>query len=105
MASRSRPKGLGRGGGALWRVLVTEGEVPDHELALVTQAARTVDRLNGLAEVIAAGGSGMHAAMKEERQQALTLTRLMNALSVPARGGTVSETARRIAALRWDRTG
>ena len=96
------PRGTGRGGAALWRDVLTEYELEEHEMALLREAIRTVDTLDALAALVAdegliadsSQGSRIHPAVVEARSQRLALARVLAALRLPA-GEEESGTARR----------
>lgn len=79
---------LGAGGHRLWAEVTSRFELDEHELALLLQAARTVDVLDDLAGVVASSGpmtaeGDVHPAIIESRQQRLTLARLIASLRLP----------------------
>lgn len=86
------PKGAGSAGRALWRSIVAEYELEQHELALLEACVRTVDVLAALEARVAADGPLLassqgdraHPALVEARQQRITLARLFAALRLPA---------------------
>ncbi len=86
------PRGTGKAGAALWRAVLTEYELEQHELLLLREAARTVDVLDDLAARVAKDGAVVgssqgdraHPALVEARQQRITLARLLAALRLPA---------------------
>ncbi len=86
------PPGAGKAGTALWRAVLSEYELEQHELALLTQAVRLTDLCDDLAERVAADGPLLgssqgdraHPAAVELRQQAIALARLLGALRLPA---------------------
>lgn len=83
--------GLGDGGRRLWAEVLGRYELDEHELALLLQAARTVDTLDDLAVVAASEGPMVdrgldrvvHPALVEARQQRLVLARLVASLRLP----------------------
>ncbi|MHA6629401.1 hypothetical protein ACU61A_28525 [Pseudonocardia sichuanensis] len=83
------PKGLGPSGRRLWRAVLVDFGLAEHELALLLEACRTVDQLDAFTEVIAAEGvidratGRAHPAVVESRQQRLVLTRVLATLRVP----------------------
>lgn len=82
------PKGSSPAGRRLWASVVTDYELDEHELALLTQATRTVDLLERLHEVVVASpvlidDDRPHPALVEARQQRIVLARLLAALRVP----------------------
>ena len=86
------PKGAGPSGRRVWRAVLGEFELEEHERALVTVLVRQVDRLDELEALIAAEGlmvSGhgtckMHPAVIEARQSAIAVARIAAALRLPA---------------------
>jgi hypothetical protein len=86
------PAGAGKGGTALWRAVLAEYELEEHELLLLREAVRTVDVLDDLTAQVAADGSVVespqgskaHPALVETRQQRIALARLLTALRLPA---------------------
>lgn len=87
------PSGLGRTGAKFWRDLVTEFEFDSHELAILRAAARTVERLERLAEaeaqigedLIVHGKTGpmIDPVLVEQRMQGQALARLIASLRIP----------------------
>ncbi len=86
------PTGTQASGRRLWRSVVDDYELEEHELALLREAVRTVDLLTKLdAKVRAEGplvatqdGQRAHPAAVEARQQRITLARLLAALRLPS---------------------
>ena len=117
MSTRA-PAGLGRSGRALWRNLQGEFGFAAHELAILTQVCRIVDRLDAIeAELAGAtltveGSTGQpkaHPLLSEWRAQARVLESLSRALSIPLPSEDVgrrrSPSAREAALQRWGRHG
>jgi hypothetical protein len=86
------PEGLAVSGRRLWASLTTEYELDVHEQLLLTQACRTIDLLDSLAEDLrtaprtmtnARGDLISHPSLNEHRQQSLTLARLLASLRLP----------------------
>ena len=85
------PTGTGTAGRRLWQSVVSDFEMDEHELAVLTEATRTVDVLDELdAAVRAEGaivagpqGSRANPAVVEARQQRVVLARLLAALRMP----------------------
>ena len=81
------PKGTGTEGRKLWRAVLTEYDLEEHELTLLRQAVRVADACTELqAQVdreglIVAGKA--HPALVELRAQRILLARLIVALRVP----------------------
>jgi hypothetical protein len=86
------PSGLSRSGRALWRAVVSDYELDEHELSLLREACRTVDLCDRLEAELAGGplmvetsqGPRVHPAAAELRQQRIAFARLLAALRVPA---------------------
>lgn len=86
------PKGLGTSGRALWRAVLGEYELDEHESAILTQACRIADHCDSLQGIIdteghlseSSQGTRVHPAVIELRQQGIALARLMTALRIPA---------------------
>lgn len=86
------PPGTGPGGKRLWRAVVADFELDEHELAMLREAARTVGQLDELAAIVAAEGSmvsspqgpRVHPALVESRQLKLALSRLFASLRLPS---------------------
>jgi hypothetical protein len=99
---RSRPPaGLQRNGRALWRAVLADFDLEEHERQLLHETCRTRDLCDRLQQVLDADGPmsqssqgvRVHPAAVELRQQRITLARLLAALNVPsgeveAHGGT-----------------
>jgi hypothetical protein len=86
------PPGTGSTGRRLWRAVLTEFELAEHELALLTRACRVADTCAALQAVVDEEGpmtttrfgeSKPHPALVELRAQSLLLARLVVALRVP----------------------
>ena len=81
------PKGTQASGRRLWRSVLDEFDLDEHELALLRESVRTVDQLDALAEIVAADGpmldGKMHPALVESRQLRLVLARLLASLRLP----------------------
>ena len=86
------PPGLRRSGRALWRAVMTDYVLDEHETTILREACRTADSLDALqAQVEADGlmsttsqGPRVHPALVEARQQRITFARLLTALRIPA---------------------
>lgn len=84
------PNGTGAGGRALWRAVLADFDLDEHEMALLREAVRTVDQLDALYDaadtVVVDGGKGprAHPALVEARQQRIVLARLLAALRLPS---------------------
>lgn len=86
------PTGSGRAGRKLWRAVMEQFELNDHEVALLERACRTADACANLQAVVDAegvmarnrfGDPVPHPALVELRAQSLVLARLIVALRVP----------------------
>lgn len=93
MTGKTPPKGLEAAGRRLWRSISDEYELDVHEEALLLQAARTVDRLDAIAEALVGapltdtnfkGDPVTNPLLVETRQQSLTLARLLASLRLPS---------------------
>lgn len=86
------PKGTKSSGRRLWRAVLGEFELDEHELALLREAVRTVDLLDDLAAQVADDGlmvdspqgRKLHPAAVEARQQKIALARILAALRMPS---------------------
>jgi hypothetical protein len=86
------PKGLNPAGRRLWRAILSDFDLDEHELAVLVVACRTVDRLEDVAVALAdapltttnaRGDLVSHPLLVEQRQQSITLTRLLASLRLP----------------------
>lgn len=93
MAGKTPPKGLESAGKRLWRSIADDYELDVHEEALLLQAARTVDRLDAIAEALVGapltaknfkGDPVTNPLLVETRQQSQTLARLLASLRLPS---------------------
>ncbi|GAA4399076.1 hypothetical protein GCM10023153_24710 [Ornithinibacter aureus] len=103
MASKT-PTGLKAAGRRLWRSVVDEYELEEHEAALLLQACRIVDRLDGIdvelegAALVVPGERGStkaHPLLGEQRGQMLALSRLLASLRLPSGDQEAGEGLRR----------
>jgi hypothetical protein len=86
------PKGAGLSGRRVWRAVLGEFDLDEHERALVTALVRQVDRLDELEDLITAEGlmvtghgtCKMHPAVIEARQSAIAVARISAALRLPS---------------------
>lgn len=87
------PRNLARNGRRLWRSVVSEYDLCEHELALLAAACRTVDRLEDVATALesselttrnARGDTVAHPLLVEQRQQGIALARLLASLRLPS---------------------
>jgi hypothetical protein len=85
------PAGTRAAGSRLWRAVLADYALEEHELALLREAVRTADVLDELdarvkvdgAIIDSPQGLKAHPAAVEARQQRITLARLLAALRVP----------------------
>ncbi|HWY01249.1 MAG TPA: terminase [Mycobacterium sp.] len=85
------PRGTGANGAKLWREILGNYELQQHELALLTEAVRLVDELDRLHEIIATEelitvgphGSKVHPAVTAAKELRICLARIVVALRVP----------------------
>lgn len=85
------PVGLGPGGRRLWRSVVGEFDLMEHELAQLEEASFCRDRIAGLRVAVDADGSmidssqgrRLHPGIAEIRAQQLALARLLGAIGIP----------------------
>lgn len=86
------PAGLKRSGRALWRAVLADYDLDEHETTLLREACRTADSLDDLQALLDAEGlmgetsqgPRVHPALVELRQQRITFARLLSALRIPA---------------------
>ena len=97
----SPPKGSKTAGKRLWRAVVAQYDLEEHELALLREASRLVDLLVDLHDAVEKDGpvittqSGdrrVHPAAVEARQCRIALARVLAVLRLPE--GEVPETSR-----------
>ena len=112
---RRAPNGLGTRGRKFWKAVVAEFELTDVEDELLLEVVRTLDRLDELEDQVksdgtmVAGSAGqqvLHPAIGEQRQQRITLGRLLGQLQLPDEDGETLPTprqvrARQAAESRW----
>lgn len=83
----SAPRGTGPEGRRLWRAVLGEFELEEHELSLLRQAVRVADTCAQLQALVDEQGplrdGKAHPALVELRQQRILLARLIVALRVP----------------------
>lgn len=82
------PPGLGPRGRAFWRAVLADLELESHEIRLLEESCRTLDRLEALDAVIRRQGlltpdGKAHPALVEARLQGVTLARLIASLRLP----------------------
>jgi hypothetical protein len=76
----------------LWRAVLRDYELDEHEVVILREACRTADSLDGLQALLDAEGLTsessqgvrVHPALVELRQQRVTFARLLTALRIPA---------------------
>ena len=82
------PVGAKAAGKRLWRSILADYELEEHEAALLREMVRTVDRLDELHALVERDGvmvaGRLHPAMVEARQLRIALARLAAALRLPA---------------------
>lgn len=112
-ARQKAPAGLGTAGRRLWASITGGWTLDERESALLAEACRTADLIDQLEELlhadglIVAGSNGqprLSQVVAEVRQQRLTLGRLLDSLSLPAREHEAPRTSRRQslrASARW----
>lgn len=96
------PAGLRRSGKALWRSVLRDYELEEHEHQLLREACRTVDLLDSLQVVLerdgvlseSSQGVRTHPAATELRQQRIAFARLLTALRIPTGEDAGREQAR-----------
>lgn len=81
------PAGAHAAGKRLWRAVLAEYQLEEHELLLLRQAVRVADMCDDLQALVDVEGplreGRAHPALVELRQQRLMLARLVVALRVP----------------------
>jgi len=85
------PDGLQASGMALWESVIGDFDLEEHEEAVLKEACRTADLLDGLQATLEAEGlmsessqgARVHPAAAELRQQRIAFARLLTALRVP----------------------
>ena len=81
------PAGSKAAGRSLWRAILADFDLEEHELALLRQACRVADTCDDLQTLVDNDGPMVagrtHPALTELRQQRITLARLIGALRVP----------------------
>jgi hypothetical protein len=86
------PTGLRPSGRALWRAVLNDYELDEHESTILREACRTADSLDDLQNLLevegltaeSSQGVRIHPALVELRQQRVTFARLLTALRIPA---------------------
>lgn len=97
------PTDLKRSGRALWRAVVADFDLDEHEQQLLHETCRTRDLCDRLQTVLdsdgvmstSSQGIRVHPAAVELRQQRIALARLLAALNVPSGEETPSVRAPR----------
>lgn len=108
------PAGLGPEGIALFEAISARYALDPHEIPILRELARAVDRLEQLTSLIASEGlldtgtGKVHPAVIEARQQQLAVVKLTTALRIPAEdgartttGAALSDAMRGVAERRW----
>ncbi|MEJ7703499.1 MAG: hypothetical protein WKF47_07485 [Geodermatophilaceae bacterium] len=87
MTVPAAPRGSQAAGRRLWRAVVVDYELAEHELALLREAVRVADVCSELQETVDSEGlfleQRVHPAVVELRAQRILLARLIVALRVP----------------------
>ncbi len=92
MTTPAPPKGTKAEGRRLWRSVVGQFELEDHERALLREAVRLVDTLDELHAIVERdglvitapnGGERVHPAAVEARQSRIALARILPVLRLP----------------------
>ena len=83
------PKGLRKGGLALWSAIANALSLDERDEALLVEASRVRDRLDALDRLIRRRGLALpdgrpNPLLAEARQQQITLARLVVAMRLPA---------------------
>lgn len=97
------PAELRRSGRALWRAVLDQFELEEHERQVLREAARTADLIDKLQAVLdndgpmaeSSQGIRVHPAAVELRQQRIALARLFAALDLPHGEESEGRTQRR----------
>jgi hypothetical protein len=88
----SPPARLRASGRALWRAVLDDYDLDQHELTILREACRTADSLDMLQKLLEADGpmssssqgDRVHPALVELRLQRVTFARLLTALRIPS---------------------
>ncbi|MCZ7526566.1 MAG: terminase [Acidimicrobiia bacterium] len=97
------PKGTGPAGRKLWRSILARYEMDEHEMVLLRELVRVVDRLDELHALVARDGlmvdgpgglDRIHPAAVESRQLAITEARLIAAQDARVAPGTAPASGR-----------
>lgn len=116
------PAGLGHRGRRLWREVTDSYELSISELEVLTLAARCLDRIQGIEDVLkdepatVEGSKGQpraHPLCAELRSEVILAAKLLAQLSLPAdtaagdewSGLSTSARARKASRARWDHRG
>jgi hypothetical protein len=92
----------------LWRAVLADFDLEEHESSLLLQACRTADALDALQELLdtegpmseTSQGPRVHPALVELRQQRIALARLLAALRIPSGEGVAPDSSGRRAQPR-----
>lgn len=100
MAERRIPARLKTSGRALWKDITSRFELEEHEFLTLKEACRTADRLDELDKemegepltvVNSKGDETANPRIVEQRQQALTYTRLIASMRLPDEEGNLPQ--------------
>lgn len=100
MAERRIPARLKTSGRALWKDITNRFELEEHEFLTLKEACRTADRLDELDKemegepltvVNSKGDETANPRIVEQRQQALTYTRLIASMRLPDEEGNLPQ--------------
>lgn len=92
MTAPKPPTGLGPEGRKLWKAVLADFDLAQHELTLLREVARTADACSDLEAIVARdgrmvedhlGNTRAHPAAVELRQQRILFARLLSCLRVP----------------------
>jgi hypothetical protein len=101
----SPPVNTAAGGLRLWESIVDGYDLDEHELSLLREAVRLVDRCDALAAIVErdgvmAPGPGLtmraHPALTEARQQQIALARVFASLRLPSGDESTGRPQRRV---------
>lgn len=92
MTSPTPPRGLKSSGRALWKAVLAQYALDEHELTILREASRTADALDALQTTLdneghmssSSQGIRVHPVLPELRQQRIAFARLITALRIPA---------------------
>ena len=114
MSDPRPPRGLGARGRAFWRQVVAGYELEGHHVEVLREVCRLLDRADALAAAVqrdgevvpgSTGQPRLHPALAEQRQTAVAVARLLDALGLDVEEekpeSATSRKARRAAEARW----